>query len=85
MELTRNVHQDHVKRAIIAGILTTSRTLGIRVIAEGIEQPGEFHALRELGVSIFQGYLFARPGHRSLPSVSDEGRALLATASSRSP
>lgn len=57
---------------------TASGTLGIRIIAEGIEQPGEFHALRELGVRIFQGYLFARPGHRSLPPISAEGLALLA-------
>ena len=38
------------------------RTLGLRVVAEGIEEPGQLERLRELGCEFGQGYLFARPG-----------------------
>ena len=33
----------------------------MQTIAEGIEQPAQLHALRELGCDYGQGYLFARP------------------------
>jgi EAL domain-containing protein (putative c-di-GMP-specific phosphodiesterase class I) len=44
-----------------------ARDLGISVIAEGIESMDEATALRDLGIHLFQGYLFARPGLESLP------------------
>lgn len=47
--------------------MATATELGIRVIAEGIEHADEYHALRELGVTLFQGYLFARPVLETLP------------------
>ena len=35
--------------------------LGLRVIAEGIEQPRQLAALREMGCDYGQGFLVARP------------------------
>jgi EAL domain-containing protein (putative c-di-GMP-specific phosphodiesterase class I) len=46
---------------IIRGIVEIARALDITVLAEGVEPEAEVAALREAGVSIFQGYLFARP------------------------
>ncbi|MFL5518271.1 MAG: EAL domain-containing protein [Gemmatimonadales bacterium] len=34
------------------------------VVAEGIEHPEQWHALRELGCGLGQGFLFARPMDR---------------------
>ncbi|WP_431272587.1 EAL domain-containing protein [Dankookia sp. P2] len=39
-------------------------------MAEGIETRAEYATLREMGVGLFQGYLFARPGFRILPGAS---------------
>ncbi len=61
MALTRNIESDRVRRAIVSGILTVCKDLGIDVIAEGIETRAELDALLELGISRFQGYLFSRP------------------------
>ncbi len=36
-------------------------TLGLDVLAEGIEQVGSLHSLDQLGVDLGQGYYFARP------------------------
>ena len=64
MALTRGIDSDRVRRAIVSGILTVCRDLGIDVIAEGIETKDELAALQDLGVASFQGYLFARPVFR---------------------
>ena len=37
------------------------RSLGLRLIAEGIETPGQAEILRAMGCDELQGYLFARP------------------------
>ncbi len=57
---------DHVdsslqRQAIIAGLLSTVRTLGMSVVAEGVERTEERKVLQELGINLFQGFLFARP------------------------
>ena len=46
------------------------RVLGIEVIAEGIETPGELRQLQELGIHLFQSYLFGRPAFEALPQVN---------------
>ena len=66
MALTRGIDLDPVRQAIVAGIVLVSRRLGIRIIAEGIETPGERDALKELGIRYMQGYLFARPAQDRL-------------------
>lgn len=72
MALTRDIDRDRVRRAIVSGIVRFCEELSIRIIAEGIESPGECLALQDEGVQLFQGYLFARPGFESLPQVSPE-------------
>jgi EAL domain-containing protein (putative c-di-GMP-specific phosphodiesterase class I) len=77
MSLTRNVDTDPVRQAIVSGVTATCRSLGLQVIAEGIESAAELRFLRSREIKLFQGYLFARPGLRTLPEVSQEGRRLL--------
>ncbi len=47
--------------ALAAGVLTLARTLGIEVVAEGIETQGQLAHLFALGYRLGQGYLLARP------------------------
>ena len=42
-------------------VVQVGRDLGLRVIAEGIEQPRQLSALREMGCDYGQGFLVARP------------------------
>jgi diguanylate cyclase (GGDEF)-like protein len=46
---------------IVSGVLTMARDLGLRVIAEGIEDRETVDALIELGCDLGQGYYFAKP------------------------
>jgi EAL domain-containing protein (putative c-di-GMP-specific phosphodiesterase class I) len=47
--------------AFAAAIVGLGRTLGLRIVAEGIEEPSQLLHLRRLGCELGQGYLFARP------------------------
>jgi diguanylate cyclase (GGDEF)-like protein len=49
------------KRHLVKNIVNIAHTLGIRVIAEGIETEADFLACREYGVDLVQGYFVARP------------------------
>jgi EAL domain-containing protein (putative c-di-GMP-specific phosphodiesterase class I)/GGDEF domain-containing protein len=59
--LITDLHLDHAKRALVRSMVSLEQDLGTRLIAEGIEQPGELRALRELGVPLGQGFLLGRP------------------------
>ena len=46
---------------IVRTIISLGRTLNKQVVAEGIETPEQLKRLRQLGATIGQGYLLARP------------------------
>jgi EAL domain-containing protein (putative c-di-GMP-specific phosphodiesterase class I) len=70
MELTRNIDTDTVRRSIARAIISLCSDLKISVIAEGVESVAEAVTLRGLGVSLFQGYLFAKPEVERLPGIA---------------
>ncbi|MCK6423854.1 MAG: EAL domain-containing protein [Burkholderiaceae bacterium] len=47
--------------AVISAILALARSLGLRVIAEGVENHRQREVLSRLGCDTMQGYLFAEP------------------------
>ncbi len=51
----------HAKLPIVATSITLARSLGLRVVAEGVEDAGTMDQLRSLGCDIGQGYYFSRP------------------------
>lgn len=65
MALVRDIDTDRTRRAIVRGIVTVCRELAIEVIAEGIETAPELRALEDLGIELFQGFLFARPAFQA--------------------
>ncbi|MGY1728343.1 putative bifunctional diguanylate cyclase/phosphodiesterase [Geodermatophilus sp. SYSU D01062] len=46
---------------LVAGIVGLAHGLGLRVVAEGIETPGQLQAVRGIGCDRAQGYLLGRP------------------------
>ncbi len=57
----RNITTDPSDAAIVRAIIAMSRSLGIHVIAEGVETDAQLQFLKENGCSSFQGYLFSMP------------------------
>ena len=71
MALTRAVNTDTVRYEIASAIIGLCRKLHISVVAEGVETLEEAVTLKQLGVRLFQGYLFAKPAVEQLLVVPD--------------
>ena len=53
--------RDPKRRAVISSIEELARRFGARVIAEGVENEEDLQAVRAIGVSLVQGFLFSKP------------------------
>ncbi len=61
MGLVRGVDTDTTKRRLVRSMIQLCRDMEIAVVGEGVETVSERDVLAELGCTLFQGYLFARP------------------------
>ncbi len=66
MSLIRDVDSVPVKRAIVHHMVRLLDERGIISLAEGVETDSEFATLREIGVSLIQGFLIAPPTFETL-------------------
>ncbi|MDG9760294.1 EAL domain-containing protein [Pseudomonas sediminis] len=57
----RGLPNDAEDAAIARAVIALGKSLGLKVLAEGIEQPAQADFLRELGCNYGQGYHFGRP------------------------
>ncbi|MFC6790542.1 EAL domain-containing protein [Methylobacterium komagatae] len=69
MDVLRGLDADARRRSIVAGIVSIGHSLGISILAEGIETAAELETVRGLGIDLVQGYHFARPLIEALPVV----------------
>ena len=59
--MVADVHQDTASAAIVRHTVGLAHSLGLRLVAEGIEVAETRDMLADLGCDVGQGYLFARP------------------------
>jgi EAL domain-containing protein (putative c-di-GMP-specific phosphodiesterase class I) len=57
----RDIDTDSGDATIAEMIIAMARSLGLRVVAEGVEREEQHRVLRDLGCDRAQGYLFQRP------------------------
>lgn len=69
MNLIRDIDSSPRRRAILRAMVPLARELGATLIAEGVETMGELAVMRDLGIDLAQGYLFARPIVGTRPTV----------------
>jgi diguanylate cyclase (GGDEF)-like protein/PAS domain S-box-containing protein len=70
----RGMRSDAVDYAMVESVIRIAKVLGIKTIAEFVEDEATLALLRELGVDYAQGYGIARPAPLD-EKVSDAGRA----------
>ncbi|WP_158966179.1 EAL domain-containing protein [Paraglaciecola sp. L3A3] len=70
MDLIRNIDRDKSRQFIIKNCLNLFHDLNVLPLAEGIETKEEMEWLRDAGIVLMQGYLFAKPEFEQLPQVN---------------
>jgi len=60
-QFVRNLAGDSIQRALVESIHQVGHVMGIRTIAEGVEDRATLEALRAIGVDYAQGYWIAPP------------------------
>ncbi|MCL2917426.1 EAL domain-containing response regulator [Shewanella litorisediminis] len=61
MSLVRGIHMDPLAQTILKSLLEIGRQLGVSVVAEGVEDPRDYHYLQSIPNLIVQGFLVCRP------------------------
>ncbi|GHF17889.1 signal transduction protein [Kordiimonas sediminis] len=61
MDLIHGIEQDIFKETIVKYLIQIAHTLGIKVIAEGIETYKEAATVKELGADYLQGFFYGKP------------------------
>lgn len=78
-QIVAGIDGDPTRRSLVTALMLFAAETGSTLIAQGIETPEELEVLRELGVSLGQGYHIGRPDHLPMPG---HARASLAHAGS---
>jgi len=70
-KLVQGIHKSRVQKVVVGNIVEMCGKFGIGVIAEGLEEAAEVATMRELGVHLYQGYVFAKPAFESIVGEDD--------------
>lgn len=74
------IAQEPLKQQFVRSIVEMAATTGGEVVAEGLEQEPDLEVLHRLGVTLCQGYLFARPSATPRAQLGAQWSGRLATA-----
>ena len=88
LDLTRAIHSDPVRMALVESLVRFARRVGATVCAEGIEEHDDIEVLANLDVPWGQGYALGRPAppwSRISPPAAETCRTALAQALISSP
>jgi len=61
MSFVRDMTTNSGNASIVKAVIALGHSLGLEVIAEGVEQPDQARYLRLLQCDVMQGYLVSRP------------------------
>jgi EAL domain-containing protein (putative c-di-GMP-specific phosphodiesterase class I) len=80
MALVRGVDSSRSRQAIARGVVRICQDMGVQVIAEGVETAAERDFFLDQGVTLMQGFLFARPAFRAIAPTADSAWPRVALA-----
>ncbi|MFP3713063.1 putative bifunctional diguanylate cyclase/phosphodiesterase [Puerhibacterium sp. TATVAM-FAB25] len=59
--IVARLDSDEADAQLLSGVIGAAHTIGLTVVAEGVERAAQLERLRELGCDAAQGYLISRP------------------------
>lgn len=71
MELVRDIDSSPSRQAIVGGVMAMCKLMNQMVLAEGVETEAEARTLSQAGVTLQQGYYFAKPQVETFLSKTD--------------
>jgi EAL domain-containing protein (putative c-di-GMP-specific phosphodiesterase class I) len=80
-----NVDRNHQSAAIVRAIISLGQSLGLPVLAEGVETPGQLAFLAAENCEEVQGFLLGRPAPIAQHRALVEGRADITVTPSAAP
>jgi diguanylate cyclase (GGDEF)-like protein/PAS domain S-box-containing protein len=84
-EFVKDMATDNIDYAVVEAIFHIGKVMGIKTVAESVENAETLSALRQIGVDFAQGYHLARPMPMTLAvDRLNEEASLLSTPASRS-
>lgn len=76
MMLVQQIDRDHLKQALVKGLVEIAKNASIQLLAEGIETEAELQTLMDLGVDYGQGYFLGYP-EKMLSKTNEEAYRVL--------
>ncbi|HEY1741094.1 MAG TPA: EAL domain-containing protein, partial [Acidimicrobiia bacterium] len=77
----KDLYPQSGSRVLVQSIIELARSLGLEVVAEGVERSAQAELLQQLGCPQLQGYLYARPMTRAeFPAFAAGAATRAATA-----
>ncbi|MFN3870672.1 MAG: EAL domain-containing protein [Aquificaceae bacterium] len=61
MAIVKDIHKHTIKQSVVKGLVSSCKSVGIKVLAEGVEKREELEFLLNLEVDLIQGFIFAEP------------------------
>lgn len=71
MHFVQGVHLDSMKLQFLKAVQQIAQSAGSQLVAEGIENESELRIVRDLGISLGQGFFISRPSARPPVLVAD--------------
>lgn len=59
--LIDDIETDQKSHQLLLGLVNIIKSLGLSVVAEGVENPKQVEYIRQMGVDYIQGYVFSKP------------------------
>ncbi|MGE3745832.1 MAG: EAL domain-containing protein, partial [Sphingomonadaceae bacterium] len=71
-QLSQDITGSARGRVVVKGVIEMARSLGLSVVAEGVENDEQLALLAEAGCNVYQGFIFSPP-----ISAEDLGKLML--------
>ncbi len=70
LSLVKDIQANLLKQELVSSLALLAKNIGALIIAEGVGTIGEMEVLKELGVTLAQGYLFGLPSRKFAETAS---------------